>query len=300
MRTTFYKFINIIKYINIHPLARRHKFISYFKLIKWQLAQYINPRERIVSFTNKTFLAVSKGMTGATGNIYLGLHEFNDMGFLLHFLREGDVFFDIGANIGSYTILASGHCKAKTICFEPIKTTFKTLQKNINLNQLHDLAIAKNMGLGELKSMLTFTNSMDTVNHVVTASDNSRHVSDVAVYPADFFLNDYDCPALVKIDVEGYEAWVLKGMPIILKNTNLKAVIIELNGSGYKYDIDEIQIHAALLKLNFQPYDYNPFTRILTPLKSFGTANTIYIREISFVEIRVKNADKIHLFSESF
>ena len=300
MRLIFSRFLNIVNFINVHPLAKKHKTISYFKLLKWQLSQFINPRERIVPFTNKTFLAVSKGMTGATGNIYLGLHEFNDMGFLLHFLREGDVFFDIGANIGSYTILASGHCKAKTICFEPIKTTFKTLQKNIDLNQLHDLVIAKNMGLGESESMLTFTNSMDTVNHVVTASNNSRHVSDVAVYPADFFLNDYDCPALVKIDVEGYEAWVLKGMPLILKNTNLKAIIIELNGSGHKYDIDEIQIHAALLKLNFQPYNYNPFTRSFTRLKSFGTANTIYIREISFVEIRVKNADKIHLFSESF
>ena len=187
MRTTFYRIINIVKYINTHPLARRHRFISYFKFIKWQLAQFINRRERIVSFTNKTFLAVNKEMTGATGNIYLGLHEFNDMGFLLHFLREGDMFFDIGANIGSYTILASGHCKAKTICFEPIEQTFKTLQKNIDLNQLHDLAIAKNVGLGESENMLTFTNSMDTVNHVVTASDNSRYLSDVAVYPADFF-----------------------------------------------------------------------------------------------------------------
>lgn len=300
MRTTFYRVIDILRYINIHPLARRHKFIAYFKFIKWQLAQFINPRERMVSFTDKTFLAVSKGMTGATGNIYLGLHEFNDMGFLLHFLRETDVFFDIGANIGSYTILASGHCKAKSVCFEPIKTTYEALQKNISLNDLQELVVAKNIGIGEAKSILTFTNSMDTINHVVTASDNSRNVSDIAVYPADFFLNDYDCPALVKIDVEGYEAWVLKGMPLILKNTNLKAIIIELNGSGHKYDIDEIQIHAALLKLNFQPYDYNPFTRSLTRLKSFGTANTIYIREISFAEMRVKNADKIHLFSESF
>ena len=300
MKTIFDRIVNIVNYINVHPLAKKHKFISYLKFINWQLAQFINPRERIVSFTNKTFLAVKKGMTGATGNIYLGLHEFSDMGFLLHFLRETDVFFHIGANIGSYTILASGHCKAKSVCFEPINTTFKTLQKNIDLNQLQDLATAKNIGIGEVESILTFTNSMDTINHVVKEYQNSKFVTEVPVYPADIFLKDFNCPILVKIDVEGYEAWVLKGMPLILKDTNLKAIIIELNGSGYKYDIDEIQIHAELLKLNFQPYDYNPFTRILTPLKSFGTANTIYVREISFVEIRVKNADKIHLFSESF
>lgn len=300
MRTTFYRIVNIVNYINVHPLAKRHKFLSYFIFIRWQLVQFFNPIERIVSFTDKTFLAVSKGMTGATGNIYLGLHEFNDMGFLLHFLRETDLFFDIGANIGSYTILASGHCKAKSICFEPINTTFKTLQKNIDLNQLQDVAIAKNIGIGDSESMKTFTNSMDTVNHVVTASDNSSLVSNIAVYPADYFLNEYDCPALVKIDVEGYEAPVLKGMPLILQHQNLKAIIIELNGSGQRYGVDEMDIHDTLLELSFLPYSYNPFTRILTPLKSFGTANTIYIRDISFVEMRVKNADKIHLFSESF
>ena len=42
-----------------------------------------------------------KGMTGASGNIYFGLHEFEEMGFLLHFLREEDLFIDIGAYIGS-------------------------------------------------------------------------------------------------------------------------------------------------------------------------------------------------------
>ena len=47
-------------------------------------------------------------MTGATGNIYCGLYEFLDMAFLLHFLRNGDLFGDIGSNIGSYTVLATG------------------------------------------------------------------------------------------------------------------------------------------------------------------------------------------------
>jgi hypothetical protein len=40
-------------------------------------------------------------MTGATQNLYCELHEYNDMAFLLHFLREEDSFADVGANIGS-------------------------------------------------------------------------------------------------------------------------------------------------------------------------------------------------------
>jgi hypothetical protein len=43
-------------------------------------------------------------MTGATGNVYYGLHEFQDMAFVTHYLREGYLFADIGANIGSYSV----------------------------------------------------------------------------------------------------------------------------------------------------------------------------------------------------
>ena len=59
-------------------------------------------------------------MTGATGNIYAGLHEFVDMAFCLHLLRSGDLFVDVGANIGSYTVLASKVAGANSVTLELI------------------------------------------------------------------------------------------------------------------------------------------------------------------------------------
>ncbi len=44
-------------------------------------------------------MVVEPGTTGATGNVYCGLHEFEDMALLLHILRKVDRFVDIGANI---------------------------------------------------------------------------------------------------------------------------------------------------------------------------------------------------------
>lgn len=299
MKTIFSEIINIVNNINSHPLARKHKLVSYFKFIKWQVSQLVLPHEKIISFTNKTFLAVKKGMTGATGNIYLGLHEFNDMAFLLHLLKPEDVFFDIGANIGSYTILASGHCKAKSFSFEPILSTYKTLQKNIILNQLEHLVSAKNIGIGEKECQLTFTCTLDTVNHVVAELEKAEDSIEISVLPADYFLDNNNCPILVKIDVEGFETEVLNGMPLVLQNTMLKAVIIELNGAGLRYGFDETEIHKKLISLNFSPFFYEPFSRSLTLLESYGTNNTIYIRDIYFVEKRIKESEKVKLFSEN-
>ena len=56
------------------------------------------------------------------------------MSFLLHYLNEEDTFVDIGANVGSYTIL-SGIIKKSTVhSFEPIPSTFKKLKRNISIN----------------------------------------------------------------------------------------------------------------------------------------------------------------------
>ena len=59
-------------------------------------------------------------MRGATGNIYAGLHEFVDMMLPLHLLRSGDLFLDVGANIGLFTLFIKQECADATVhAFEP-------------------------------------------------------------------------------------------------------------------------------------------------------------------------------------
>ena len=296
------KFLQIKRFIDRHPLSGRHKVKAYTRFISWQLAQFFYPHEKIVSFVGDTRLSVTKGMTGATGNIYTGLHDFSDMGFLLHFLRKGDLFFDIGANVGSYTILASGYVRAKTLAIEPVPSTFGRLIKNIELNQLKGIAFPLNIGLGRSKSSLNFTKNLDTVNHVVYKPElvNDSEVIAVPVETFDNIADEHGIPILIKIDVEGFETEVMEGMANALKELALKAIIIELNGSGSRYGFDENLIEEALQANGFFPYTYEPFKRNLERAQKHGLYNTIYIRDIAFVIERVKNAEKVKVFSEEF
>lgn len=296
------KLLQIKNFIDHHPLAGRHRIRAYWKFLYWQVSQFLYPHETIVKFAGSTRLAVKKGLTGATGNIYTGLDEFTDMGFLLHFLQKEDLFFDVGANVGSYTILASGYKGVRTVSFEPVPSTFEWLKKNIVINDLTDKVEALNIGLGSSKSVLYFTKSYDTVNHVVAdpKQEDMNEVIKVAVEDFDSIAARAGVPNLVKIDVEGFETEVLNGMSQSLQSQNLKAIIIELNGSGQRYGFDEKLIHEKLLKNGFQPYQYNPFKRSLDLLQHFGSHNTIYIKDIPFVKSRVETAEKVSVFSESF
>jgi hypothetical protein len=55
--------------------------------------------------------------------VHCGFHEAADMAFVLHLLRPDDRFLDIGANVGTYTILSSGVAQAHSITLEPIPAT---------------------------------------------------------------------------------------------------------------------------------------------------------------------------------
>ncbi len=100
-----------------------------------------------------------------------------------------------------------------------------------------------------------------------------------------------DVPALLKMDVEGFELYALKGADKILSNHQLKGIIIELNGSGMRYNIDDHEIDSYLVSKGFHPYHYDPFKRVISALQTFNYIdNTIYLRDLSFINDRIITA----------
>ncbi|WP_199119954.1 FkbM family methyltransferase [Pedobacter sp. ASV28] len=283
-----------IKFITTHPMNKYNKTAAVLRFIKWQLNSVMNPYPIIYQFTEKSKLIIKKGMTGASGNLYCGLFDYQEMFFLLHFLRRGDFFADIGANIGSYTILASAQIEANTISIEPMPSTYLNLLDNISVNRLQNVK-PLNIALGSKKGKIDFTKTaFDTTNHIAVKGDKDVITVDINTLD-DILATGEDIPLLLKIDVEGYETEVLNGALETLKNENLKAIIIELNGSGERYGYDEALIHKELTDKGFLPYTYNPLERALTLVESFGSYNTIYIRNLEFVNERLKFGEKIQI-----
>ncbi|WP_077381240.1 FkbM family methyltransferase [Mesorhizobium prunaredense] len=266
--------------------------------MRWQIGARLLGQPVIMPFANGARFIAEPGAVGLTGNIYCGLHEFHDMAFLLHFLRSGDVFYDVGANVGSYTLLASAAAGAKTICFEPIPSTFAKLIANVRVNNAEGLVNAQNIGVGNRDETKYFTSNLDTVNRVALDTDSSDAGRlEVKVRTLDSFSATTP-PTLIKIDVEGFETEVLDGARQTLSHPELRGMIVELNEGGKTFGHDNADIEAFIRERGFAPYSYDPFTRKLTPYiearaQDAVADNKLFLRDVNFVSERVSQAAAI-------
>ncbi|MBA4388065.1 MAG: FkbM family methyltransferase [Verrucomicrobia bacterium] len=286
--------LNTLRSMTEHPLNRRHPLSALAGFVRWQIGSRLVPGAVVVPFVEKTRLIVRPGMTGATGSVYCGLHEFESMALVLHAMRAGDVFVDVGANVGSYTVLASGVCGANTVAIEPVPCTFAHLIDNIRINGLESLVTARNMGLGACQGDLHFSDDLDTGNHVLSEEEYvvKRGVS-VPADTMDEVLLGLSA-TLIKIDVEGFETAVIKGAGNTLRSNGLLGVVLELNGSGKRYGFDEEKLRETMGGLGFTSCIYDPFLREVGKLNSgmSRSDNVLYVRDIASLSERVRSAPK--------
>jgi len=289
------------RFIETHPLTSDRRISAYYRYVLfhlWQLLRHNRPAA--VKWVNGVRFYAQQGEAGIITNLYAGLQDFEEMSFLLHFLRAGDTFMDIGANVGAYTLLASGVRGAAALAFEPVPDTFKKLVQNIRLNALDAQVQCLELGVGAGESQVNFTDTTDSgTNHVAVGSESD--VIRVKMLPLDAFYASGNTVSLIKIDVEGYEMEVLKGAPLHLQDPTLKAVIIELNGNGQRYGYTDNQVVSVLLDNGFLPYSYEPFSRSLVRVEHTtpGQVNVLFVRDPEYVSQRLQSAPKFRVLSRS-
>lgn len=270
-----------------HPLGRRDRAGTLARFLRWQVGSRLLDTAVAMPFVDDTRLLVRAGMRGATGNIYVGLMEFEDMAFMLHLLRSEDKFLDVGANVGVYSILAASR-GARVQAMEPVPATYEQLLDNVYLNRFHTLITPKNVGVGRQPGELQFSTRTGPTNRVLAEGETTEDAVTVAVEPLDDLADE---ATMIKIDVEGFEAEVIRGANALFQKHTLQAVLTELNGLGSRYGFNDDDVHAWLLEFGFKPVSYEPFSRHLTPLDHHNMAgNTLYVRSSGELEQRLREA----------
>ncbi|MEZ5824197.1 MAG: FkbM family methyltransferase [Geminicoccaceae bacterium] len=286
--------------IAAHPINRTRPGSAVWRYLSWNIGRRLVDTSFVMPLADDVSIMLSNEENYATLAYTERLWDFEDMMFLVHLLRPGDLFVDIGANVGAYSLLASGVAGATSIAFEPVPRTYERLVANIRLNDLVELVEVHNAGLAEREGMLRFTSTLGGLNHVVEGATD-RPTVEVPVRRLEDVLGER-VPLIAKLDVEGYEKSVLAGAGDLLSAPGLTAIICELNGSGERYGVSDEELDGIIQSHGFCPFGYDPEVRLLKQRTAFRSAglNTLYLRDGDSVRERLAVADRVKVGGRSF
>lgn len=281
-----------------HPGNKKEKIRSVIRYIKWQISARLTRLTMILPWVEDAKLFMSLGEAMVTHNYYTGLYEYDDMVFLMRYLKSTDTLVDIGANSGVFSVLAAKVKKASVLAFEPVPRTFERLISNIQLNALSDTVICINKGLSSSSGELSFTTAHDATNHVCSNQEEVDGFVKVLVSTLDDEIEHYAInPTVLKIDVEGYEYFVLEGASKVLSAESLNVILIELNDSGTRYGHSDLAIANKLTSFGFKPYDYSADNQTLTPTSGYKSIrqNTLFIRDLELVKKKIESSETFYI-----
>ena len=178
---------------------------------------------------------------------------------LMSELHPGDCFYDIGASNGLYSVYLGGVVanQGQVVAFEPEPQTFERLQENVKLNELTNVQCLK-LALGDTEGVVSIR-----VGNVAGASrieqgdhPNERAASreNVRVEVADRLIRARSLPppTAVKIDVEGFEYAVIKGMSETLADNKCRLVCCEVHPDFLPEGINPDEVSQLLRSLGFR------------------------------------------------
>jgi FkbM family methyltransferase len=221
---------------------------------------------------------------------FFDLVESNMVRVLQRQLPVGGVFLDIGANIGIYSLIAANIVgeQGKVYSFEPSPREFGRLIENVKLNSVHNIecinvAVGANSGTSTLfvNPLITSTNYVVPPPDILSGSgENTVEVQRLSI---DEFVEEkqIDRVHCIKIDVEGYENYVLEGMAGTVARDRPICIVELCSGHLKRYSADGRHLRTFFDQRNYVAYLISKKNMVEWPatidLSSNGYYNVAFI-----------------------
>ncbi len=167
---------------------------------------------------------------------YFGSYEPDQEAALVELIRPGDTFFDVGANMGIFSLLASA-AGAKVFAFEPSQKVYQFLTANIESNNRQNSVITIPEAVSDKEGAVQFFETRTGnygVGRIINFNPNVQKESyEVKTNTLESFVKKYGSPSVLKIDVEGAEYPILKGASGILKEIS-PTILVEFHPKEIK------------------------------------------------------------------
>lgn len=243
--------IKIVKALHLRGILRK----VYYRLIgpKGNILD-VNIKGMNVKFfvRNPDELRLAESVSGTWG-------EQKILMALASHLKQGDVAYDIGANIGVYSVVLAKTVgnNGKVIAFEPEKESYNHLLENLKINNLKNVKVFHEaLGESDIEGKLYLGKTTGNFS-LINLYEEELDYQTVKVVNGDSFVRkeNLPLPKAVKIDVEGYEYSILLGLKGTLSNPNCKVICCEIHPGLLPKEISEEKVLDTIKSFGFLRMD---------------------------------------------
>ena len=185
------------------------------------------------------------------------LHEPALTDRLLDLLDGDDVFYDIGANVGYFTLFASEVCAdGKVYAFELDPRYVEVIEASLRRNETSAIVVQRAVSD---ESDATVSYADEIIPRITTDRSATRTARTITI---DEYRGDNPAPTVMKIDIEGFEYHALRGACETLKRPELKTLFVEVHPDRLReYGHDESDVVDLLTEAGFDCYAFDDHRR---------------------------------------
>ena len=244
--TIFTKVVDVLDFVWTHPANQGQRARAVFRAVVYQFrARFLHQRTQ-TRLGDRSRLWVDLHRGAAIRAVYGNPPDYEEMLVWRASLGPGDLFLDVGANIGGYSVWA-GELGAEVISFEPAEDTYSILVDNVALNGYPIRALQA--AAGERCGIAKFTTGLDGLNRL-----DPEGATETKVVTIDSLIGTR-VVAGMKVDVEGFEIEVLRGCVEALQHHRIKLIQLEWNDESLRsLGMDRRPIAELLSKYGYGLY----------------------------------------------
>jgi FkbM family methyltransferase len=216
MKRLLMRFIAFARRVLFHTPIGRSAFVA--RIYRLVFAAAAPDLSKPVSFRGCRFYVDPQDRTWVPG-IVGGFYEARELDIFEQIVGEADVLFDVGANVGVYSVLGCArHLELRAFAFEPVAENREILARNLSLNHVDQRVSIEPVAVSDRSGTATISLAASGTHSLSAQRDGAtREVETLTL--DEFYLHHQVTPDLIKIDVEGHEAAVLDGARMLLEQT---------------------------------------------------------------------------------
>lgn len=184
-----------------------------------------------------------------------GVYERTQTELVQREVKEDFVVFDIGANIGYYTLIFArlvGHT-GKVFAFEPDPGNFALLKKNVEINGYKNVILAQKAVSDKTGNIKLYLSDSNKADHRTFDSDDGRRCIEIESIRLDDYFSNYEGKVdFIKMDIQGAEGAALQGMSSLMqKNSHVKMMLEFWPGGLKKFGTEPRDVLEKLIQYGF-------------------------------------------------